>query len=230
MGARTRRPATTAMTAPATGAAWSSASCATAGSATSACSTRWAACRASGSSPTASATGRTRDEALPIEAGQTISQPYMVAEMTELLAPRPGDRVLELGTGSGYQAAVLATMGAKVLSIERHGDLAAQRARAAGRARRTATGSVEVRVSDGSLGRADRCPVRRHRRDRGRAGHPGRAARPARRRRSARDPGRAARPADPHAGRPPRQRLDRDAARRVRLRAAHRGRAAFAAE
>ena len=52
------------------------------------------------------------DEALPIEAGQTISQPYMVARMTELLAPRAGDRVLEIGTGSGYQAAILALLGA----------------------------------------------------------------------------------------------------------------------
>src|SRR6476659_7234038 len=64
------------------------------------------------------------DEALPIEAGQTISQPYMVARMTELLGPRPGDRILEIGTGSGYQAAVLATLGADLLSIERHAGLA----------------------------------------------------------------------------------------------------------
>ena len=64
------------------------------------------------------------DEALPIDAGQTISQPYMVARMTELLAPRVGDRVLDVGTGSGYQAAVLALLGARVVSIERHPDLA----------------------------------------------------------------------------------------------------------
>ena len=56
------------------------------------------------------------DEALPIEAGQTISQPLMVARMTELLARRPGDRVLEIGTGSGYQAAILAGLGARVTS------------------------------------------------------------------------------------------------------------------
>ena len=48
------------------------------------------------------------DEAVPIDAGQTISQPWVVARMTELLAVRPNDRVLELGTGSGYQAAILA--------------------------------------------------------------------------------------------------------------------------
>ena len=64
------------------------------------------------------------DEALPIAAGQTISQPYMVARMTELLAPKPDDLVLEVGTGSGYQAAVLAYLGACVITIERHASLA----------------------------------------------------------------------------------------------------------
>src|SRR5690349_10766517 len=66
------------------------------------------------------------DEALPIDCRQTISQPYIVARMTELVAPRPGDRILEVGTGSGYQAAILATLGARVLTLERHADLAAQ--------------------------------------------------------------------------------------------------------
>ena len=65
------------------------------------------------------------DEALPIDSGQTISQPYVVARMTELLAPQPGDRILEIGTGSGYQAAILASMGARVTSIERHSGAAA---------------------------------------------------------------------------------------------------------
>jgi protein-L-isoaspartate(D-aspartate) O-methyltransferase len=59
------------------------------------------------------------NNALPISGGQTISQPYTVAYMTELLDIRPGDKVLEIGTGSGYQAAVLCEMGAKVYSIER---------------------------------------------------------------------------------------------------------------
>jgi len=58
------------------------------------------------------------DRALPIGEGQTISQPYIVALMTSLLDPRPGDRILEIGTGSGYQAAVLASMGAQVDTIE----------------------------------------------------------------------------------------------------------------
>ena len=61
---------------------------------------------------------------LPIGHGQTISQPYIVALMTQLLAIEPGDRILEIGTGSGYQAAVLAAMGARVYSVEVIGDLA----------------------------------------------------------------------------------------------------------
>jgi protein-L-isoaspartate(D-aspartate) O-methyltransferase len=90
------------------------------------------------------------DEALPIEAGQTISQPYMVARMTELLAPRAGDRILEVGTGSGYQAAILALLGAAVLTIERQPELAAlARERLA---RLGLGGAVDVRVGDGSVG------------------------------------------------------------------------------
>jgi protein-L-isoaspartate(D-aspartate) O-methyltransferase len=90
------------------------------------------------------------DEAVPIDSGQTISQPWIVARMTELLAPRPGDRILELGTGSGYQAAVLASLGADVTSLERHRDLADQ-----ARARIAALdlpGSVTIRTANGSLG------------------------------------------------------------------------------
>src|SRR5688500_2154 len=63
------------------------------------------------------------DTALPIAAGQTISQPYMVATMTEVLAPRRDDRVLEIGTGSGYQAAILSRLVAQVYSVERHREL-----------------------------------------------------------------------------------------------------------
>ncbi len=58
------------------------------------------------------------DKAFPIEAGQTISQPYTVAFQTELLAINPGDKILEVGTGSGYQAAVLVELGADVYTIE----------------------------------------------------------------------------------------------------------------
>ncbi|HJZ39304.1 MAG TPA: protein-L-isoaspartate(D-aspartate) O-methyltransferase [Bacteroidales bacterium] len=64
-----------------------------------------------------------RDQAFPIRAGQTISQPYTVAFQTELLDITPMVKVLEVGTGSGYQAAVLAEMGAKVYTIERHKEL-----------------------------------------------------------------------------------------------------------
>jgi len=81
------------------------------------------------------------DAALPIEDGQSISQPYMVAWMTELLDVAPGIDVLEIGTGSGYQAAVLAAMGARVRTIER------QRFAELGLADR-----IEVVVADGSLG------------------------------------------------------------------------------
>ncbi len=90
------------------------------------------------------------DEALPIEHGQTISQPLMVAQMTELLDTGPGDRILDIGTGSGYQAAVLAAMGCDVLGIERIAELAAD-----ARVRLAALGygeAVEIRVGDGSLG------------------------------------------------------------------------------
>jgi protein-L-isoaspartate(D-aspartate) O-methyltransferase len=59
------------------------------------------------------------DSALPIDCGQTISQPYTVAYMSELLDPRVGDKILEIGTGSGYQSAIIAKMGAKVFSVER---------------------------------------------------------------------------------------------------------------
>ena len=64
-----------------------------------------------------------RDIALPIGYEQTISQPYTVAFMTEQLNVKPGHKILEIGTGSGYQAAILVRMGAKVYSIERHNEL-----------------------------------------------------------------------------------------------------------
>ena len=90
------------------------------------------------------------DEAVPIAAGQTISQPWVVAKMTELLAAQPGERILELGTGSGYQAAILAALGADVTSLERHEILA-------GKARDLIRdldlpGTVTIRTADGSLG------------------------------------------------------------------------------
>jgi protein-L-isoaspartate(D-aspartate) O-methyltransferase len=89
------------------------------------------------------------DRALPIEAGQTISQPYVVARMTELLQVAQGDRILEIGTGSGYQAAVLAQLGATVRSIERVEVLAATaREHLAG----LGVEGVEIVLGDGSAG------------------------------------------------------------------------------
>jgi protein-L-isoaspartate(D-aspartate) O-methyltransferase len=96
-----------------------------------------------------------RDAALPIGHGQTISQPYMVARIAEALAVRPGELVLDVGTGSGYQAAVLAELGADVVTIERIPELAEQ-ARAA--LEGAGYSQVEVRVGDGTLGVRDRAP------------------------------------------------------------------------
>ena len=90
------------------------------------------------------------DHPLPIGAGQTISQPYIVARMTELLEVGPGDRVLDVGTGSGYQAAVLAELGCRVTSVERDAGLARE---AQDRLGRLDYGDrVTVEVGDGSLG------------------------------------------------------------------------------
>jgi protein-L-isoaspartate(D-aspartate) O-methyltransferase len=95
------------------------------------------------------------DAALPIGCGQTISQPYMVARICEALAVRRGHLILDVGTGSGYQAAVLAELGAEVVTIERIPELA-ERARA----NLAAAGfpQVEVVVGDGTLGVPERAP------------------------------------------------------------------------
>jgi protein-L-isoaspartate(D-aspartate) O-methyltransferase len=95
------------------------------------------------------------DAALPIGGGQTISQPYMVARICEALQLSGGERVLDVGTGSGYQAAVLAELAAEVYTIERIPELA-ERARerlaAAGYER------VQVHVGDGTLGLPEHAP------------------------------------------------------------------------
>ena len=96
------------------------------------------------------------DHPLPIGSGQTISQPYIVARMTELLAVSPGERVLDVGTGSGYQAAVLAELGCRVTSIEREPALARE---AANRLGNLGYGDrVTVVVGDGTLGQPDGAP------------------------------------------------------------------------
>ena len=96
-----------------------------------------------------------RDGPLPIGHGQTISQPYIVAIMSELLDAKPAERVLEVGTGSGYQAAVLAAMGIDVYSIEivaPLGEKAARTLKALG------YDNVNTRIGDGYQGWPDRAP------------------------------------------------------------------------
>ncbi|WP_243318370.1 protein-L-isoaspartate(D-aspartate) O-methyltransferase [Geothrix paludis] len=95
------------------------------------------------------------DWPLAIGYGQTISQPYIVAFMTAALAPRPGDRVLEIGTGSGYQAAVLAGLVAEVYTMEIVEPLA-QRAEAD--LKRLGYANVKVRAGDGHLGWPEAAP------------------------------------------------------------------------
>ena len=95
------------------------------------------------------------DGPLPIGHGQTISQPYIVAVMTELLRPEPGDRVLEIGTGSGYQAAVLAKLVRRVYSIEIVPELASGARRALAE---LGVENVEVFVGDGYRGLPEHAP------------------------------------------------------------------------
>jgi protein-L-isoaspartate(D-aspartate) O-methyltransferase len=96
-----------------------------------------------------------RDGAVAIEEGQTMSQPWIVACMTALLGLRGHERVLEVGTGSGYGAAVLSRCCAEVVTIERHPGLAQ---RAAAVLTELGYTNVEVRTGDGTLGAPDRAP------------------------------------------------------------------------
>ena len=91
----------------------------------------------------------------PIGHGQTISQPYMVAIMTDLAAVAATDRVLEIGTGCGYQAAVLAELAAYVFTVEAVPELASQ---AAARLRDLGYGNIELRAGDGALGWSEHAP------------------------------------------------------------------------
>src|SRR6266545_2319824 len=98
------------------------------------------------------------DHALPIACGQTISQPYVVAYMTEQLAVRSHHRVLEVGTGSGYQAAILSRLAREVVTIERYRKLAEE---ARIRLQTLGFSNVEVVVGDGLAGVPDRAPFDR---------------------------------------------------------------------
>jgi len=95
------------------------------------------------------------DHPVKIGCGQTISQPYMVAIMTELLELEASDRVLEIGTGSGYQTAILATLANEVVSVERHADLAEY---AQARLAQAGYRNVEVVEGDGTQGYPQRAP------------------------------------------------------------------------
>ena len=95
------------------------------------------------------------DAALPIGHGQTISQPYMVARICEALSLRGHERVLDVGTGSGYQAGVLAELAAEVVTIERVPELAE---RAKENLRAAGYEDVDARIGDGTLGVPDRAP------------------------------------------------------------------------
>jgi protein-L-isoaspartate(D-aspartate) O-methyltransferase len=95
------------------------------------------------------------DGALPIGHGQTISQPFVVATICSLLALEGGERVLDVGTGSGYQAAVLAELAAEVVTIERIPALAEAARNALAEA---GYANVEVRIGDGSVGVPERAP------------------------------------------------------------------------
>jgi protein-L-isoaspartate(D-aspartate) O-methyltransferase len=95
------------------------------------------------------------DSPLPIGAGQTISQPYIVALMIEAAELRPGDRVLEIGAGSGYAAAVLSRIAVRVYAIERHDVLTRS---ASERLARLGYRNVELRTGDGTLGWPEAAP------------------------------------------------------------------------
>jgi protein-L-isoaspartate(D-aspartate) O-methyltransferase len=98
------------------------------------------------------------DNPLPIGYGQTISQPYIVGYMTQLLAPSPQSKVLEIGTGSGYQAAVLSKIAREVYSIE---VIAALGKEAMERLARLGYSNVHVRIGDGYLGWPEEAPFDR---------------------------------------------------------------------
>jgi len=105
--------------------------------------------------PSEAAASAYEDHPVQIGCGQTISQPYMVAVMTELLTLQPDERVLEIGTGSGYQAAILAGLAKEVITLERHAELA-ERAQAC--FAQLGYDNITVLVRDGTLGYPESAP------------------------------------------------------------------------
>ncbi len=95
------------------------------------------------------------DQALPVECGQTISQPYIVALMTQAMELSGTERVLEVGTGTGYQTAILAELAGEVVTIERHAELAE---RAGAILKELGYGNIQQQVGDGTLGCPKRAP------------------------------------------------------------------------
>lgn len=96
-----------------------------------------------------------RDSAQPLHSGQTVSQPYVVAAMTQALQLLPGQRILEVGTGSGYQTALLRLMGAEVFTVERHGELSRA---AQDRLEGLGLTDIHFRVGDGTEGWENEAP------------------------------------------------------------------------
>ena len=129
-----------------------------AASATKRCCAPWTRCRASTSSRPEFVESAYADHALPIACGQTISQPYVVAYMTEQLQVGPQHRVLEVGTGSGYQAAMLSRLARDVVSVERYRTLAET---ARQRLRTSGYTNVTIIVGDGFAGAPEQAPFDR---------------------------------------------------------------------
>ena len=121
----------------------------------SGCWRRWPGCRATPFVPAPLAAHAYQDTPLPIGFDKTISQPFIVAVMTDLLEPRQDDIVLEVGTGLGYQAAVLGQLVRRVWSVEIIEELAAE---AEERLRRLGYDNVGIRIGDGALGWAEHAP------------------------------------------------------------------------
>ena len=130
------------------------------------------------------------DGPLPIGEGQTISQPYIVALMIEAAEVKPGDRVLEVGAGSGYAAAVMSRIAERVYAIERH--RVAGASRRSERLWRLGYDNIDLRVGDGTLGWPEARALRCHPGGRRRAGGAASAEGAARHRRPAGHPGRRA--------------------------------------